>query len=648
MKKTLHICIFMLAAAFMCQAPAYGRQLPFIGGLGTAMIAVPQGVNYLLVRYNESEGFVLIDLNGNEIAKWNGSPTGFAEKDGIIVTRDVDGMIKLLDVKNKLMQIGTLYRSATCFDRGYAIVAPEGGPLRIIDMSGREIKILDQWNGEEIEKATMFSEGMAAVRTESGYWGFVNTMGQMVIAPRFDRVSYFSEGYCVVEKKVNDSVQSGIIDLQGNFVLPLSSSFELSAKVKQGMLAHRTDGYFGVIDVKGKEVIKPNPDFNTLGEFGAMGLAIFSNGQSMGLIDQKGEIRLRARYNNIQVSDKQVVVSDLNNQKSYLLNSKLNEVKEVSQMFPVLLPNGNYYSITIFNGAILLDKDLNEIGKRTIIEMSHDFYSRSADLAQSDYIRMDGIGGQLLDTFGIQVMKRAYSSTTISDLVSLFHLSKPYRDDEMDNAWLNRPARQGWTVYPPLSAVFNPGHEDVSGGRDLFGPEKKSQREALLKSEEKRIRDSIESAQRLADSLAALEAYGGEFYDDTLYFISETNIQHVKGIRSKFYALNYSFEFDGDVKTRLFKERKNGCDECQPKGTMMNNDSKLKAATMNVVLRDRAEGKAIAVFEEMKQALTKRGYILVKELRDNSANFIIMDQKGKKAGNIELLGNSRIEYRTLI
>lgn len=63
-------------------------------------------------------------------------------------------------------------------------------------------------------KVQNFNDGLAAVQTASGKWGYIDKTGKMVIEAKFSsEPGPFSEGYAVVEKRDGSKCY---IDKQGN------------------------------------------------------------------------------------------------------------------------------------------------------------------------------------------------------------------------------------------------------------------------------------------------------------------------------------------------------------------------------------------------------------------------------------------------
>jgi hypothetical protein len=136
------------------------------------------------------------------------------------------------------------------------------------------------------ERAKPFSESLAPVR-ESGRWGYINRTGVFVIPPRYDEAEPFSEGYAAVrmDGKYGFINRNGVIvvqptldiakpfsegraavkfgtewlyiNRQGSDALGSSYRFEMADGFHEGLAAVRVSGRWGYIDHTGSLVIPP-------------------------------------------------------------------------------------------------------------------------------------------------------------------------------------------------------------------------------------------------------------------------------------------------------------------------------------------------------------------------------------------------------
>lgn len=97
------------------------------------------------------------------------------------------------------------------------------------------------------EFVTNFSEGLAAV-IENRYWDFIDISGRVLIATRSSKVRPFSEGLAAV--LVGD--RYGYIDKKGNFVI--EPQFEAAFDFSEGLARVKLNGQWAFIDTGGRTV----------------------------------------------------------------------------------------------------------------------------------------------------------------------------------------------------------------------------------------------------------------------------------------------------------------------------------------------------------------------------------------------------------
>ena len=149
--------------------------------------------------------------------------------------------------------------------------------------------------------AAGFSQGLAAVENNKGWWGYMNKQGEVVVAPQFEEATPFSEGLAAV--KAGDEWR--YISTKGDAVLvprPERGEVFFASGFKSGVALIMTEdpsggaSYLkGVIDHSGRWIINLTPAI--AGEFDN-GLAPFwfeSNGK-MGFIDPAGRTVIRPQF----------------------------------------------------------------------------------------------------------------------------------------------------------------------------------------------------------------------------------------------------------------------------------------------------------------------------------------------------------------
>jgi len=243
------------------------------------------------------------------------------------------------------------------FSEGLAQYADAIGQLGFIDQWG-EFKINPQFNIEyEGEVSTGFSEGVAAVATDSG-WKYINKEGEELFKNRFETAKRFQEGYALVSQiqkasqtesyliedfffidkegqrletipcnidgrtqgfrnglcKVSlpaaggksEDNRIGFINTDGN--LAFEERFCDSSGFHQGLCSvKKRGGKFGVINTKGEWVIEPL--YEQVGLFN-YGIAPFRQNQKWGLLNQRGEVILSPQFSFINSFLGYIIPSD--------------------------------------------------------------------------------------------------------------------------------------------------------------------------------------------------------------------------------------------------------------------------------------------------------------------------------------------------
>ena len=155
-----------------------------------------------------------------------------------------------------------------------------------------------------------FSEGLAP-RKVNGRWGYVDTKGRMVIAPKFNYADSFSDGLAGVKFDWKDKATGegktafGYIDKKGNYVL--KPQFIWGNPFKEGCAQvcvpeepGSNSGKWGTfIDKKGKVLF--TGDFGEVGPF-SNGLALAEKDHQYFYIDKTGRTVIAGPFNNVSRS----------------------------------------------------------------------------------------------------------------------------------------------------------------------------------------------------------------------------------------------------------------------------------------------------------------------------------------------------------
>jgi len=130
------------------------------------------------------------------------------------------------------------------------------------------------------EETKPFHEGLAAVKSK-GKWGVINNNEHTIVPFEYDGISSFKEGYAVVgkartqkvkpsEQKKNDwgmydrhsrdhlDMYFGLVNRQGSVILPLQ--YENISIASEGMIGIKSDGKWGFVTQQGETIFPPQFD----------------------------------------------------------------------------------------------------------------------------------------------------------------------------------------------------------------------------------------------------------------------------------------------------------------------------------------------------------------------------------------------------
>lgn len=125
-----------------------------------------------------------------------------------------------------------------------------------------------------------------------GLWGFIDTLGRIVIKPQYEEAGDFSEGFASVQ--VTDSFQRGFINHKNEMLT--EELFDYVGSFQEGYAYVTRDSYYGFIDKSGEIVIPIK--FEDVFDF-EYGLAIAGKDNKYGLIDTAGNWVLEPNYKDV-------------------------------------------------------------------------------------------------------------------------------------------------------------------------------------------------------------------------------------------------------------------------------------------------------------------------------------------------------------
>jgi len=157
------------------------------------------------------------------------------------------------------------------------------GRFGFVDELGR-LRIANRYEG-----IGEFSEGLAAIKI-LGRWGFVDASDNIVVNPSFEAATKFQYGRCIVSR----GGKMGVIDKNGNVVLNLR--YDSVATLSQNAFLIKLQGRQGLANHEGKVIIEP--DYDTVTDFSNGYMGVTRAGKS-GLISGEGLSTIPMTYDGL-------------------------------------------------------------------------------------------------------------------------------------------------------------------------------------------------------------------------------------------------------------------------------------------------------------------------------------------------------------
>lgn len=154
----------------------------------------------LINKRGKRVGEIDITQNGDQI------PVQEFSKDTKLARVQLANRYGYMDTRGRI-KIEAIYDDAGIFSEGIARVV-DGRNVYFINKKGKKIS-------QNYENARDIVNGRAAVATDSGRWGFINSKGETVVEARWDSVSDYYNGYAAVQL----GSTYGIIDINGKQVV---------------------------------------------------------------------------------------------------------------------------------------------------------------------------------------------------------------------------------------------------------------------------------------------------------------------------------------------------------------------------------------------------------------------------------------------
>lgn len=195
---------------------------------------------------------------------------------------DVDGKWGYMNEQGKLV-IKPQYDDVNEFKKGYATAEKEG-KWYVIDKQGTAIPV----KAQNVKNIRPFYEGLAIFDNEERKFGYINTKGEVVIKPQFEKVGEFVNGLAWARK----GEKTGFINTNGEWAINPQYDATHNFDTKSGMALVKQGDSWKYIDKSGTAMsikLERYDDFHD-------GVAMARKDELIGFIDKSGNWVIEPRY----------------------------------------------------------------------------------------------------------------------------------------------------------------------------------------------------------------------------------------------------------------------------------------------------------------------------------------------------------------
>lgn len=276
--------------------------------------------------------------------------------------------------KYKIDELGMKLVEALPFSEGMSAIVTENNKIKYIDDNFNDLFTLN-----DIEFATSFSNGLAAVQNTDGKWGFINKTGEIAIKCQYDQSTKFNDKHALVWENSINSAYVKLIEENGSAAVNFKDKYVGFGLPSEGKVAVFDGSGWGFCNYKGDKVISIQNSWTAVTNF-HNGFASFQKENDWGLIDSTGEVIVRPRYRNPLIFDNGLApiideerVGFIDKEGTKIIRPAFNEIAYGFACKNAIVKDGKYY--------IFIDKEGKQVNKnecRELVENSnYSSYRRS-------------------------------------------------------------------------------------------------------------------------------------------------------------------------------------------------------------------------------------------------------------------------------
>ena len=234
---------------------------------------------------------------------------------GMFSLPDKEGYNRLYSMSQpeQPVSLRRFFRIGHFFDEVAPAQETPQSPIYLINKQGKVVFSTNQYSQYDIVLMHNFKESRALIATREGKYGYIDTKGNIVIPPLYDRAYDFNDGLALVGI-TNQQGETGyqLVDSKGNVRCAiLLNNCQLDTHISENRLAYKelSTGQCCYMDETGMPFIRMPKEVREVYAF-EHGTAVFQTAIGTGIMDHNGHILIPDNYENIfQISDDRIAVN---------------------------------------------------------------------------------------------------------------------------------------------------------------------------------------------------------------------------------------------------------------------------------------------------------------------------------------------------
>lgn len=362
-------------------------------------------IEYLPFQSEQGGKWGLISTSGEILFKGEFENEPTVARNGRFLVKNKDSKWEIYTAEPKPKKIGKEYVSAGAFVEDIAPVTEANMPVEFIDLDGNVKFKLDKVEGKTVTAVYNFSEGIARFKCNDDI-GCIDKNGKVIIKPNYYAMSPCSDGKIIAidkkykdfeKKNKKDKIVATVLDKTGKklFTFNLNKYDGIDGVFVDGVMAvtdvdDKGKPACGIIDSEGKWLLKPSKNISEIEKIQGENY-IFSDGDSYGIKNVKGENILKPKYDYLFFAGKNLLFAGKKEDKDVsfkLIDLQDNEIGNNKYEYALPFYDGDHAAVkTSKHSWTFIDKKGKELEKMPDIFRID--YNTGDYLINSDYVDLD-------------------------------------------------------------------------------------------------------------------------------------------------------------------------------------------------------------------------------------------------------------------